>query len=46
MRTVFRVIKHTIDKHGRQLLIPELDVDVWYTSLPNRYKHIIEFYQQ
>ena len=46
VRAVFRVIERTIDKHGQQLLIPELEVDVWYTSLPDAPQTIIALYQE
>lgn len=33
-RVVFEVIERTIDKRGQQLLIPDLEISTWWTSLP------------
>ena len=34
VRRVLRLIERTIDKRGQVLLVPELTLDVWTTSLP------------
>ena len=33
LRRVMRVIERTIDKHGQHLLIPDIEIDGWWTSL-------------
>ena len=40
------MIERTIDKHGQHLLIPELDVDAWYTSLSDAAKDTIQLYNE
>jgi hypothetical protein len=33
LRRVMRVIERTIDKRGQQLLVPEIEIEGWWTSL-------------
>jgi hypothetical protein len=33
LRRVMRVIERSIDKHGQQLLVPEIEIEGWWTSL-------------
>jgi hypothetical protein len=36
-RQVLRFIERTIDKHGNGLLIPDHELDAWFTDLPDSY---------
>ena len=36
-RQVLRFIERTIDKHGNGLLIPDQEIDAWFTDLPDSY---------
>lgn len=48
-RVIFRVVRRTIDKAGQRLLVPELDIDTWWTSLSTRQAspaRVIELYCQ
>ena len=48
-RVIFRVVRRTIDKAGQRLLVPELDIDTWWTSLSTRQAspaQVIELYCQ
>jgi hypothetical protein len=48
-RVVFEVTERTIDKHGQQLLVPDIEVDTWWTSLPPTKvsaEAVIELYHQ
>jgi hypothetical protein len=44
VRMVFEVLERTIDKHGQMLLVPEIEVDVYLTSLPDAASVVIELY--
>lgn len=44
IRRVMRVIERTIDKNGQSLLIPEIEVEGWWTSLVNANSTIISLY--
>lgn len=44
LRLVFEVIKRTIDAKGQILLIPDLEVDTYYTALPDAPEVIIRQY--
>ena len=44
VRMVFEVTERTIDKHGHLLLVPEIEVDVYLTSLPDPATVIIDLY--
>lgn len=44
LRLVFEVIKRTIDAKGQMLLLPDLEVDTYYTSLPDAPEVIIRQY--
>ena len=45
-RVVFEVIRRTIDKKGQALLIPEVEVHTWWTSLEADPDVVIELYHQ
>ena len=45
LRVVFKVIKRTIDAKGQMLLVPDLEVDTYWTSLPDAPEVVIEQYQ-
>ena len=44
-RRVMRVIERTIDKHGQHLLVPDLQLDGWWTSLELPDEQIIALYR-
>jgi Transposase DDE domain group 1 len=46
VRRVLRLIERRIDKHGQALIVPELTLEGWTTSLPARFgvKEIIALY--
>lgn len=44
IRRVMRVTERTIDKKGQALLIPEIEIEGWWTSLPNPEEEIIQLY--
>lgn len=44
-RLVVRVIERTIDKYGRVLLLPEITLEGWWTSLAENEARVIERYQ-
>lgn len=44
-RRVMRVIERSIDKKGQRLLVPEVEMDGWWTSLELADRHIIALYQ-
>lgn len=44
LRRVMRVIERTIDKHGQQLLVPEVEIEGWWTSLEFDEETIIALY--
>jgi len=41
-RVVFEVIERKIDKHGQELLIPDIEISTWWTSLPRTKINAIE----
>ena len=41
---VMRVIERTIDKHGRSLLVPEIEIAGWWTSLDLKEEEVIHWY--
>jgi len=45
-RVVFQVIQRTITADGQRLLVPEIDVNTWWTSLKLSPKRVIELYHQ
>lgn len=48
-RVVFEVTQRTIDKHGQRLLVPDVQIDTWWTSLPPTKvdaEAVIELYHQ
>lgn len=46
LRIVFKVIERTVDKKGNLLLIPEIEVDSYWTSLEDSAGYVIELYHQ
>lgn len=44
VRRVMRVIERTIDKHGQALLVPEIELEGWWTSLDLGPEDIIALY--
>lgn len=44
LRRVMRVVERTIDRHGQALLIPEIEVEGWWTSLSLAARKIIALY--
>ena len=44
VRRVMRVTERTIDKQGQALLLPEIDIEGWWTSLTNTEEEIIRLY--
>jgi hypothetical protein len=44
LRRVMRVIERTIDKHGQHLLIPDIEIEGWWTSLEFDEEIIIALY--
>lgn len=44
LRRVMRVIERTIDKHGQHLLVPEIEIEGWWTSLWADPEDIIALY--
>lgn len=45
-RVVFEVIQRTISKEGQVLLLPEVEVHTWWTSLVAEADDVIELYHQ
>jgi hypothetical protein len=46
LRRVIRVIERTIDKQGQQLLVPEIELEGWWTSLRSPCAEIIALYAE
>ncbi len=44
-RRVMRVTERTIDKKGQPLLLPDIELEGWWTSLTEKDETIIELYQ-
>ena len=44
VRRVIRLSERTIDKHGQALLIPEIELEGWWTSLDNVESEVIKLY--
>lgn len=44
LRRVMRVIERTIDKHGQHLLIPDIEIEGWWSSLEFDEETIIALY--
>ena len=45
LRRVMRVIERTIDKKGERLLVPDIEIEGWWTSLKLPEEQIIELYK-
>ncbi|MCF6176884.1 MAG: hypothetical protein L3J71_14080 [Victivallaceae bacterium] len=43
---VFEVTERTIDANGETLLIPSIEVNVWWTNIPDDAQYVIELYHQ
>ena len=46
LRRVMRVIERTIDKRGQQLLVPDIEIEGWWTSLLFDEETIISLYAE
>ena len=46
LRRIMRVIERSIDKHGQHLLIPEIEIEGWWTSLELDEETIIALYAE
>lgn len=46
VRRVMRVIERTIDRHGQALLVPEIELEGWWTSLDSEPEIIIALYAE
>ncbi len=44
LRRVMRVVERTIDKHGQRLLVPDIALEGWWTSLDLEEEEIIRLY--
>ncbi len=44
VQRVMRIIERTIDKKGQQLLIPEIEIEGWWTSLLLSEEEVIQLY--
>lgn len=44
VRQIIRITERTIDKHGQRLLIPEIDLEGWWTSLDISEEEVIQLY--
>lgn len=44
LRTVFRVTERTMDTRGQALLLPELEIETYWTSLPDDPRTIVNLY--
>ncbi len=44
VRQIIRLTERTIDKHGQILLVPEIDLEGWWTSLDIKESEVIELY--
>lgn len=44
VRRVMRVIERTIDKRGQALLVPEIEIEGWWTSLDLKEEEVIHWY--
>ncbi|MCP3672073.1 MAG: hypothetical protein GY814_16885 [Gammaproteobacteria bacterium] len=44
VRRGMRVIERTIDKHGQSLLVPEIEIEGWWTSLDLKEEEVIHWY--
>lgn len=45
VRQVIRITERTIDRHGQCLLVPEVDLEGWWTSLDICEEEIIQLYK-
>lgn len=45
-RLIVRVTERTIDRHGQHLLVPEVSLEGWWTSLPEAPQQVIDRYAQ
>ncbi len=46
LRVVYEITERTVDKHGQILLVPDVEANMWWTSLDIPDKKIIELYHQ
>ena len=45
LRLIVRVTERTIDKKGQRLLVPDIDIEGWWTSLTEPMTEVIELYK-
>jgi hypothetical protein len=45
LRRVIRLVERTIDRHGQRLLVPDIEVEGWLTSLDLPAAEIVRLYQ-
>lgn len=45
LRLVVRVVERSIDKRGQQLLVPQIDLEGWWTSLAVPMAEVIDLYK-
>jgi len=44
VRIVFEITERTIDKNGQTLLVPDIEIDTYWVSLPDSESQVIELY--
>ncbi len=46
LRQVYKVVERTIDKHGQNLIIPEVEFESYWTTLDIEPEEVIELYHE
>ena len=46
LRVVFEVTERTVTANGQMLILPEIDVETWWTSLENPPEDVIQLYHE
>lgn len=46
LRQVYKIVERTIDKHGQVLLVPDIEFESYWTTLPLEPEEIIELYHE
>ena len=44
VETIFQVVVRTVGKDGADLLVPEIEVETWFTNLPESPEEVVELY--
>jgi hypothetical protein len=44
-KRVMRAVERTIDRHGQRLIVPEIEIEGWWTTLDLPEKQVIELYE-